>query len=173
MRRTLTPALLVSILASCQTAGSEEGTTAGEPEGSAVAAQAQVPTAASLADPSHVVPPSNGADPDCGQLCKLSGACVADQGRCIPTAAEHCKGSKHCTENGLCALIANACQVPAESPEDCNREHGTKKHNPCVDWGRCTAEGGTCVVASDADCQKFRECKRYGYCRAKAGKCVK
>lgn len=165
---------MLLLLAACEQPASGEGSTT-EPAIAAGSVGDTAPAGGSATPEASVAesPPPGAPAPDCKELCKLSGACVADSGRCIPTSEDHCKSSQHCKEIGFCALIGNACQVAAQANEDCNREHGTKKHNPCVDWGRCTAQNGTCLVTSDADCQQFRECKRYGYCRAKDGKCVK
>jgi hypothetical protein len=109
---------------------------------------------------------------DCRDQCEKGGRCVVEDGRCVPTEQKHCEHAHNCKTYGFCALVDDVCQVPAQTSADCSKEHGTKKHNPCVDWGRCTAQNGTCVVASDADCLRYRECKRHGYCKARDGRCV-
>jgi hypothetical protein len=143
-------------------------------DGRCVARQAA--SNASAPGASAATPPATAAasgELDCSGPCKQSGRCTAHLGRCVANAADQCSGSEYCASHGFCAHIGESCQVAAQGDGDCNREHGTTKHNPCVDWGRCTAEGGTCVVAGDADCQRYRECARHGYCRARGGRCVK
>ena len=65
---------------------------------------------------------------------------------------------------GLFGLILLALVQLACSRDPCS--------NDCNWFGQCTAQGSTCVAASNADCERGGACRDYGKCTAKGGSCI-
>ncbi len=102
----------------------------------------------------HAVDPAKCPNDGNGPWRIEKGKCVRDGARCAAT----CEKTKRCYFDRQFQI----CREPPTKDEDCAYE--------CV-VGRCTARGGACVVASEADCQKGA-CAVLGLCKVGVDQCV-
>jgi hypothetical protein len=93
------------------------------------------------------------------------------------------QGKRKCLGSGHAALDATGLRVATwwfaygKSQSDIAAELGLEERDltgePCAHWGRCTlAEDGSCVAASDEECQASLACRAEGHCTAREGLCV-
>ena len=81
------------------------------------------------------------ADPDglCARLCRISGRCKAQDGKCFAYRQEDCSNCAGCQTLGYCTLQDGGCVVG--SADDC------RKSSNCQLNGACALRDGKCVKA--------------------------
>lgn len=113
-------------------------------------------------------------------MCTFHGRCSGTSdgaGHCLCTATSDsdCGNAAVCFAFGACEAVDGLCgERPA--PVQVSGGQGLACHGgPCYFSGRCTAQGGRCVAASDLDCRQSVWCVETGRCTSclQHGTCAK
>lgn len=66
-------------------------------------------------------------DEECATACRELGNCALEDGVCVPTLEEHCKGNEACHDSGMCRLLA----------DDLGKRCGIESHGDCAETALC------------------------------------
>jgi hypothetical protein len=83
-----------------------------------------------------------------------------------------CEAEHQCIDSVCVDLAAIRKEAERASRELHERRRACAESEDCKQRGRCTWNGGACVVDNDSDCRDAQVCKTIGACSALAGRCL-